>query len=118
VETDETYVGARNKSGTKRGRPGPDSHKTSVVALVERGSGRVRALTMPRVTGENLKEAITANVHPKARMMTDEFSAYRVVAEQTGREHHSVKHSRVEFVRGDVHSNMAEGLNSGFEGVA
>jgi hypothetical protein len=67
---------------------------------------------MPRVTGENLKEAITANVHPKARMMTDEFSAYRVVAEQTGREHHSVKHSRVEFVRGDVHSNMAEGFFS------
>src|SRR5437868_3251685 len=43
VEVDETYVGARSKRGTRRGRPGPDSHKTPVVALVERGTGRVRA---------------------------------------------------------------------------
>src|SRR5262245_5803050 len=43
IEIDETYVGARDKRGAKRGRPGPDSHKTPVVALVERGTGRVRA---------------------------------------------------------------------------
>src|SRR3970282_5363 len=42
VEIDETYVGGRGR-GAKRGRPGPDSHKTPVVALVERGTGRVRA---------------------------------------------------------------------------
>src|SRR4051794_12008018 len=81
VEIDETYVGARRKRGTKRGRPGQDSHKTPVVALIERGSGRVKAFTMPRVTAENLKAAINANVHPHARMMTDEFSAYKLVAE-------------------------------------
>lgn len=33
VEADETYVGARSKRGTRRGRPGPDSHKTPVVGL-------------------------------------------------------------------------------------
>jgi hypothetical protein len=32
----------------------------------------VKAFTMPRVTAENLSEAITANVHPNARIMTDE----------------------------------------------
>jgi transposase-like protein len=112
VEIDETYVGARMKRGTKRGRPGPDSHKTPVVALIERGSGRVRAFTMPRVTSDNLREAITANVRPDAKLMTDEFSAYRVVAQQAGYEHHSVNHSKDEFVRGDVHSNTAEGFFS------
>src|SRR6185436_7404325 len=50
VEVDETYIGAKRKRGTRRGRPGPDSHKTPVVALVERKTGRVRAFTMARVT--------------------------------------------------------------------
>lgn len=63
VEVDETYVGARSKRGTRRGRPGPDSHKTPVVALVERNSGRVRAFPMPRVTAENLKAAVFGNVN-------------------------------------------------------
>lgn len=46
VEVDETYVGAKHKRGTRRGRPGPDSHKTPVVALVERATGRARASLM------------------------------------------------------------------------
>lgn len=48
VEVDETYIGAHHKRGTRRGRPG-SSHKTPVVALVERGSGRVRAFPIPPV---------------------------------------------------------------------
>src|SRR5690606_29001610 len=79
VEIDETYVGAKNKRGTKRGRPGPDSHKTPVVALVERKTGRVRAMPMPRVTAANLRETVRANVHPSARMITDELAAYNPV---------------------------------------
>src|SRR5579864_6224664 len=82
VEVDETYVGARHKRGTKRGRPGPDSHKTPVVALVERGTGRVRAVPMPRVTSENLKEVVYGNVDKSATLMTDEYFAYRSVGEQ------------------------------------
>jgi len=82
------------------------------VALIERGSGRIKAFTMPRVTAENLSEAIKANVHPSARIMTDEFQAYRVVTSQTGHQHQSVHHSKDEFVRGDVHSNTAEGFFS------
>src|SRR5439155_25832092 len=53
VEVDETYIGARNKRGTKRRRPGPDSHKTPVVAHVERG-GRHRAFPIARVSEVNL----------------------------------------------------------------
>ncbi len=62
VEVDETYIGGKRK-GTRRGRPGSDSHKTPVVALIERGTGRVKAMTMPRVTSDNLKEAVYGNVH-------------------------------------------------------
>jgi len=43
VEVDETYVGGREKG--RRGMPGPDSKKTPVLALVERG-GNVRFISV------------------------------------------------------------------------
>jgi transposase-like protein len=120
VEADETYVGGKNRRGTKRGRPGPDSHKTPVVALVERGSGRVRAFPMPRVTAENLETAIQANVDLKAELQTDDYYAYRNVGEQMGR-HAVVKHTAKEYVRGSDHTNTVEGffslLKRGITGV-
>jgi transposase-like protein len=50
VEVDETYVGGKRRN-TKRGRPGPDSHKAPVVALVQRG-GKVAAFPVERVTSQ------------------------------------------------------------------
>src|SRR5438093_7912928 len=41
VEADETYIGG-SRRGTPRGRPGPESHKTPVFALLER-DGDVRS---------------------------------------------------------------------------
>jgi transposase-like protein len=122
VEIDETYVGGRNRrAGRKRGRPGKDSHKTPVVALVERGSGRVRAFPMPRVTANNLAKAVEAHVKPNATMMTDDFVAYKAVAEDSDRKHLSVNHSKDEYVRGEAHTNTVEGffsiLKRGVNGV-
>jgi transposase-like protein len=112
VEIDETYVGAKNKRGTRRGRPGPDSKKTPVVALVERGTGRVRAMTMPRVTADNLTRVLEQNVKANATVMTDELRLYTVATENTGHKHQTVNHSQDEFVRGNVHSNTVEGFFS------
>src|SRR5262245_52255049 len=112
VEIDETYVGARRKKGAQRGRAGADSHKTPVVALVERGTGRVRAFPMPRVTAANLQKAIDENVSLYATMMTDEFKPYEQIAWETGRTHKTVNHAKDEYVRGDVHSNTVEGFFS------
>jgi transposase-like protein len=118
IEADETYVGARRKRGTKRGRPGQDSHKTPVVALVERGTGRVRATTMPRVTSENLKAMITTHVEPDAVLMTDEYSAYGGVGHAN---HQTVNHKQGEYVRGIVSTSTVEGffslLKRGINGV-
>ena len=120
VEIDETYVGARDKKGSRRGRPGPDSHKTPVVALIERG-GRIRAFPMPRVTADNLQQAITSHVSKDATMMTDEFIPYRTIARRTGRKHWTVNHGDKEYVRGTAHVNTAEGffslLKRGINGV-
>jgi transposase-like protein len=108
VEVDETYVGARLKRNSKRGRPGAESHKTPVVALVERGSGRVRAMAVQRVTAESLWEAISTNVDRKATLMTDEYAAYNGLLAK----HQTVKHSAKEYVRGDAHTNTVEGFFS------
>lgn len=118
VEMDETYVGAKRKRGSKRGRPGADSHKTPVVALVERGTGRVRATTMPRVTGENLKKMLDTHADGDVTLMTDNFSAYDKVGRM---DHQTVNHSEGEYVRADVHTNTIEGffslLKRGINGV-
>ena len=119
VEVDETYLGARRKRGSKRGRPGPDSHKALVVSLVQRG-GKVRSIHMPRVTSRNLKAALSKHVDSSAILMTDEFPIYR----KPGREftgHQTVNHGAEEYARGDAHVNTAEGffslLKRGINGV-
>lgn len=119
VEADETYVGARRKRGSKRGRPGPDSHKAPVVALVQRG-GKVRSMHVERVTAENLKTALRENVDPSATLVTDELHLYKKTGLQFAA-HETVNHSIDEYVRGNAHVNTAEGyfslLKRGINGV-
>jgi transposase-like protein len=122
VEVDETYIGGRLK-GPNRGanRKGPRmENKIGVVALVERG-GRVRAFPMPRVTAENLREAIVQNVSQDARLMTDESVLYVNVGREWPAGHELVKHSIKEYVRGECHTNSVEGffslLKRGINGV-
>jgi transposase-like protein len=110
VETDETYIGARRLRGTKRGRPGLGSHKAPVVALVER-QGRVRMFPMARVTSDNLRAALRSHVEPSATIMTDEYSIYRKPGKEFAK-HETVNHAAGEYVRGEAHTNTAEGLFS------
>jgi transposase-like protein len=110
IEIDETYVGAKRKRGTHRGRPSFGSHKTPVVALVQRG-GKVRAFPMPRVTSDNLKAAMQAHLKPEAQIVTDEYPAYKRPASAFA-SHDQVTHSRGEYVRGKIHTNTVEGFFS------
>ena len=119
VEADETYVGAKRKKGAKRGRPGVDSHKVPVIAVLERG-GRVRSKAVERVTAENLKEAIRENCETEAHIMTDDFLLYRGIRSEFPN-HSVVNHSAGEYARGNVHTNTIEGffglLKRGITGV-
>lgn len=113
VEADETYVGARNKRGTKRGRPGIDSHKAPVIALVARG-GQARLFAMERVTADNLRAALRKHVKPSSTLMTDEFSIYAKPGKEFAK-HETVNHGFGEYVRGAAHVNTAEGIFSLFK---
>src|SRR5579863_4122252 len=60
------------------------------------------------VTGETLKDAILEEVDAQARIVTDDYLAYRGIGSEYAGGHESVCHSTREYVRGDVHTNTAE----------
>lgn len=117
VEADETYYGkaetpiprsrGRIPQPTKRGKSGP-ADKRPIIALVERG-GEARAVYMRRVTAENVRDVLVRHADRKSRLHTDESRLYPVIGEEFAA-HETVKHSAGEYVRGDVHTNSAEGF--------
>ncbi len=78
IEVDETYVGGkpRHKGAHNIKKRGRGTDKAPVVALVQRG-GVVRAMTVEKVNAKNLKQIVRQNVHPSARIMTDEAPFYK-----------------------------------------
>ena len=106
IEADETYVGGKAKG--KRGRGA--ANKTPVVALVQR-EGKVRSSVIERLTGENLKGYVKDNVEAVSTIMTDELSSYKGLGDHFVK-HEVIKHSAKEYVRGQVHTNTAEGYFS------
>lgn len=121
VEADETYFGSRAEkrttktSGepfTKQGRSGP-SNKRAVLGLVERG-GKVRTFHVEQATKINVAALVTANVARESTLYTDESRLYTGM-DAVFAAHESVRHSRKEYVRGEVHSNTIESYFSIFK---
>ena len=112
VEADETYVGGKPRKGNKQtrsqGARGRGTKKAAVAALVERG-GCVVAKPVDRVDGVTLRQFVGQHVDRSATLMTDEWGSYKTVGKEFAA-HHVVNHSRGEYVRGDAHTNTAEGF--------
>jgi len=118
VEVDEVFIGGVPRI-PNNGRKGVKKRKSIVVGMIQRGGG-VRPKIVADVTAESLKATIRENVHPSARVMTDEWSGYRGLTKD-GWNHDSVRHSTHEYVRGDVHTNSIEGfwgmVRRGLDGI-
>lgn len=106
VEADETYIGG--KAHGKRGRGA--ENKTPVFALVQR-DGDVRSFKTERVTAKNLKEIMRDHIDKGATVMTDEFLAYKGLGKEFA-SHQTINHGSGEYVRGNAHTNTAEGYFS------
>ena len=78
--------------------------------LVQR-DGEVRSFPVQQVNGTNLKEVIRKNVDSEARIMTDEYSAYKGLASEYA-SHQTITHGNGEYVDGDVYVNTVEGYFS------
>ena len=110
VEIDETYPGGLKKNmhakdrrkHTGRGAVG----KMIVVGAKER-NGRVVARVIPNTKKRTLQGFIQDNVIPGSVVITDEHRSYLGV-DKLGYRHHSVNHSRGEYVKGIAHTNSIE----------
>jgi transposase-like protein len=121
VEFDETYVGGVPRyptyhRGKKRRGPPPDfaDRKTPVVAGVERG-GRVKARVVANVQPKTLRNHVREMVDSSATLMTDERTSYWGLGEEFEGGHHTVNHTRGEYVRGDVTTNRIDGFFAGLK---
>ncbi len=110
VEADTTYIGGKekNKHLGKRNRynSGPVG-KQIVHTLVERKGG-VRSHHVADVTGKTLRKILDVHADRKSALMTDTHGGYLHLGKESAR-HEMVDHSADEYVRGDAHSNTAEG---------
>lgn len=110
VELDETYYGGRRR-GTKRGRPGKDSHKTPVFGMAERkgenSKGRVVARTVPDTKKKTVMPHVKRKVLPEAMVYTDEYTVYDSL-NWDGYKHERVHHAQEIYVDGSVHTNTLE----------
>ena len=109
VEVDETFFGQVKDEPKRRGT----GHKHVVLSLIERG-GSARSFHVEGTRIADIAPVIRANLARESDMMTDEGTYYR----ELGREfasHQTVNHKQEEYVRGDVHTNTAEGFFSIFK---
>jgi transposase-like protein len=122
VEADETYFGKydeprerktkRYTQPTKGGKSGP-AGKRAIVSLVERG-GSIRSFHVAVADGETVGKIVAENIARESRLHTDESKLYTKPGAELAA-HETVNHSAGEYVRGDVHTNSAEGFFSIFK---
>jgi len=110
IEADKSYFGGKEKnkhvSKHSKGNIGGRG-KQAVFALVKR-DGDSYSFHVANVSGETLRPVIVAHASRKSAFMTDEGGQYFHVGKEFAR-HEKVNHSDDEYVRGDAHTNTAEG---------
>lgn len=110
IELDEAYVGGRRSGKRGRGAAG----KTIVMGLAER-DGRKKAVVIPNVKADTLREVVLKNVEPGATVSTDELYSYSLLTGD-GFKHGRVKHGAKEYAYYDYragetfHVNTVEGF--------
>ena len=77
--------------------------KTAVVGIRDRATNRVRAKVIGNADAETLQGFVVENTDPKARVFTDEATAYEGLPR-----HRAVKHSAGEYVKRMAHINGIE----------
>ncbi|MDE0530716.1 MAG: IS1595 family transposase [Albidovulum sp.] len=108
VEADETYMGGKraNRSNAERkklaGRGPVDM--TAVVGVKDRETNQIVAKVVADTNAKALQGFVEEHTQEDAQVYTDEGTAYVGI----DRPHESVKHSAIEYVRGDVHTNGLE----------
>jgi hypothetical protein len=105
VEADEAYIGGKTwKQAYRKTAP-----KKIIVALVERG-GRARSFHIANIDAGKLRGALVTNVDRASHLRTDGSVVYTRVGMEFAS--HKFTDHRIEYARGDIHSNTAENFFS------
>jgi transposase len=107
IELDEAYVGGR-RSGGKRGRGAPG--KTIVMGLASR-DGNMKAVVIPDVKKDTLRNVVLDNVEPGSVVSTDELVSYNLLTGD-GFTHGVVKHGAKEYAHYDYRSGETFHVNT------
>jgi len=110
VEVDETFIGKR-RGLTKKSAY---HHKMKVLTLVDRKTGMAHSTVLDRLTLPEIRKIMLKNMSHEARLMTDEANHYSKIGKDYA-DHQVVNHSAEEYVRGEAHTNTAEGYFSIFK---
>jgi transposase-like protein len=111
VESDETFITRRRRKGEG---PRYDAPKMKVLTLIDRETKQARSTVIGNVRQDTIMRVVEKNVSREARMMTDQ-AAYYKKAFGGFAGHQTVDHSKEEYVRGEAHTNTAEGFFSLFK---
>lgn len=94
--------------------------KTPVVAVRERGSGKVKAKVTERVSSITLQRMVQETAPEGSAVYTDKHPGYIGLKKKNYR-HESVNHGAGEYIKGKVHTNGVESfwsmLKRGHAGV-
>ena len=112
VESDETFL--TRKRRRKGEPPRYEAPKMKVLTLIDRETGQARSTVMKNLRQDTIMRVVEKNVSREARMMTDQ-AAYYKYAFGGFAGHETVDHSKEEYVRGEAHTNTAEGFFSIFK---
>lgn len=111
VEVDETFIGKQYEK--PKGARGGD-HKNKMLTLVDRTTGRAKAIVVQDLKVSTLLPILRENIAPEAIVYTDEARQYSKLSDSFA-DHDFTTHSRGEYVRGIVHTNTVEGYFSVFK---
>ena len=101
VEADETWIGGKHEQKRK------ESGKSTVLGATERG-GQARAMVASGANASTAIPFVNATIEAGSDLHTDDSVIYKRAKQNFY--HQTVKHSKKEYVRGDVHTNSIEGF--------
>ncbi len=114
VEVDETFIGKEpGVKKTKSARGG--AHKMKMMTLVDRDTKRAKSVVIDNLRKDTMAKVITENMSKEARLITDEYRQYKLMAKDVAAQHDTVNHAAGEYGRGDIHTNTVEGFYSIFK---
>jgi transposase-like protein len=107
IQADETYYGGVRKKWQQQSQW---TNKTAIVGIVEKkkGNGKVKAFTTKHADASVTLPFLKAHIKAGSTIHTDESRIYSRVKRDF--DHEFVNHSKYEYVRAGVSTNVIEGF--------